>query len=196
MIQIEEICTIPELTERNIRKSSGGKKEVNLNSKDNGVGESKVDKVVNNHPEPAKPIELSEPSEVKKIEETLELKRGPRWEKILIVAIYAVVLLAIVYFILASFFPQVFNANTYVIDAKDSQMFNSLNSFYIDKPVLGDKLNINDEVVRPIVSAQPFNLVFVPKVNIPSQNATLILNLYLNGTGSNIYLDDKLITFN
>ena len=156
----------------------------------------KEDKKEENPVEPLKSKE-NKPEEtiLREVEETLELKRGPRWEKILIVAIYAIVLLAIIYFVMASFFPNYlpFSDNIYTINAWDGGIFDSLKSFYIDGNVLGDKVDLNGTIVRPIISAAPFNLVFVPKTNIQNKNATLTLNLMLNGTGSNIYLNNQLI---
>ena len=165
----------------------------NLNQKVNGVGGK--DNVQSNINRSNKDVLLGRESEpiVTKIEETLGLKRGPRWEKILIACIYGIVGLVILYFILASFFPQVFNVNTYTIDAKDNTFLDSLSSFYIDSNVLEDKEVIGDKTVRIINSARPFNLVFKPKTKTTAQNGLLELNFILNGTGSNIYLDNKLV---
>jgi len=152
-----------------------------------GIADSDIVKEVVNRPK------VNEESVLREVGETLELKRGPRWEKILIACIYGIVGIVILYFVLASFFPQVFHANSYTIDAKDSTFLDSLSSFYIDSGVLGDKEVINDKTVRMINSAKPFNLVFKPKTKTTAQNGLLELDFILNGTGSNIYLDNKLV---
>src|SRR3989344_7691787 len=71
-----------------------------------------------------------------------------------------------------------------------------LSSFYIeDSSVLGDKITINDKIVRPITSAKKFNIVFLPKVNIKENtNATIELNfMFKEGKSSDIYLNNELI---
>src|SRR3989344_5701287 len=119
-------------------------------------------------------------------------------EKTIIIIIYVVVLGIAAYFILASLFPEKlpFSTNTYTIKASDSKIFDKLSSFYIeDNSVLGDKITINDKIVRPITSAKKFNVVFLPKVNIKENtNATIELNLIFDkGKGSDIYLNNELI---
>ena len=119
-------------------------------------------------------------------------------EKTIIIVIYVVVLGIAAYFILASLFPDKlpFSTNTYTIKASDSKIFDKLSSFYIeDNSVLGDKITINDKIVRPITSAKKFNIVFLPKVNIPTNtNATIELNLIFDeGKYSDIYLNNELI---
>jgi hypothetical protein len=161
--------------------------------------QEKLGEIITNNPEELKeekkPENKSADTIIKEVEETLELRRGPRWEKTLIVAIYAIVLLIIVYLVMASFFPSYlpFSGKVYTISAGDNPLLNPLSSFYIDRNVLGDKLRIDGKMVRPIISAQPFNLVFVPKTNIGNTNATLELNFVLNGSGSKIYLNNQLI---
>jgi len=119
-------------------------------------------------------------------------------EKTIIIIIYVVVLGIAAYFILASLFPEKlpFSTNTYTIKASDSKIFDKLSSFYIeDNSVLGDKITINDKIVRPITSAKKFNIVFLPKVNIKENtNATIELNLIFGeGKYSDIYLNNELI---
>jgi len=119
-------------------------------------------------------------------------------EKTIIIIIYVVVLGIAAYFIVASLFPEKvpFSTNTYTIKASDSKIFDKLSSFYIeDNSVLGDKITINDKIVRPITSAKKFNIVFLPKVNIPTNtNATIELNLIFDeGKYSDIYLNNELI---
>jgi len=119
-------------------------------------------------------------------------------EKTIIIVIYVVVLGIAAYFILASLFPEKvpFSTNTYTIKASDSKIFDKLSSFYIeDSSVLGDKITINDKIVRPITSAKKFNIVFLPKVNIKENtNATIELNLiFKEGKSSDIYLNNELI---
>jgi len=125
----------------------------------------------------------------------LRTPKARRIEKYVVILVYVIALGILAYLIMSSFFSNYlpFNSNSFTIKAEDSQLFDSLRSFYIDNNVLGDKLEINGEIVRPINSARPFNFVFVPKTNIKSKNAALTLNLYLNGTGSNIYLNNQLI---
>src|SRR3989344_4240803 len=119
-------------------------------------------------------------------------------EKTIIIVIYVIVLGIAAYFIVASLFPEKvpFSTNTYTIKASDSKIFDKLSSFYIeDNSVLGDKITINDKIVRPITSAKKFNIVFLPKVNIPTNtNATIELNLIFDeGKYSDIYLNNELI---
>jgi hypothetical protein len=75
-------------------------------------------------------------------------------------------------------------------------MFTALDSFYIDdQSVLGDKVQIDNITVRPIISSKKFNFVFAPKENIPEgKNATFELNLLLNSTNfSSIYINEQLV---
>ena len=119
-------------------------------------------------------------------------------EKTIIIVIYVVVLGLAAYFIVASLFPEKlpFSTNTYTIKASDSKIFDKLSSFYIeDNSVLGNKITINDKIVRPIASAKKFNIVFLPKVNIKENtNATIELNfMFKEGKSSDIYLNNELI---
>jgi len=156
--------------------------------------EPKKDSAILNKSEPIIKKPSKEANSMRKFEDTLELKRGPRWEKIVIIAIYGIVFLIALYLILASLFPRVlpFDSNIYSIQADDSNI-NIGKEFYIDSNVLGEKRVIENKTVR-LISAKPFNLIFTPKVNIPAgTNALLSLNLiFVKGT-SNIYVNDKLI---
>ena len=134
-------------------------------------------------------VEEGTKSEIKKFEQNFSKPKTSKIEKYIVIGIYVIFLLIAVYLIMASFFPNYlpFNSTTYTISAEDSQLFDNLRSFYIDNNVLGEKLEINGEIIRPIISVKPFNLVFVPKTNIKSQNATLELNFYINGTGGGLH---------
>jgi len=131
-------------------------------------------------------------------ERAIHSRPARRIEKWIIVAVYVIVILAAIYFILATFFPgkMPFSKNVYEIKASDSKIFTALDSFYIDdQSVLGDKVQIDNMTVRPIISSKKFNFVFAPKENIPEgENATFQLNLVLNSTNSSsIYVNEQLV---
>jgi len=156
--------------------------------------EPKSDKPILNKSEPIIKKPSKDESSMRKFEDTLELKRGPRWEKIVILIIYLIVLNVAFYFILAGIAPErvPFRTNEYTINAGDMQLFSNLNSFYIDKNVLGGKEVIDKHTVRKIISAEPFNFVFSPKLPVKNDtNATLTIQFY--NVSTDVYLNDKLI---
>ncbi len=132
------------------------------------------------------------PKKEERIKEKFSLKKV-KPEQYFIFLIYAVVLGFFVYFAMGSLLPKsvVPIDNNFVISAGSLQIFDKLNSFYIDKDnVLGSNETIDNQTVRKVTSAEIFNLIFKPKTIIPDNtNATLKINLV--GSGSDVYLNDK-----
>ena len=130
-------------------------------------------------------------------ERVVTSRKARKIEKIIIAAIYVVVILIGIYFLLATFYPDaVPGANEYTISASDSNLFNGLESFRIDDPsVLGEKKEVNGMIVRPIISSKKFNFVFSPKENIPEgKKLNFELKLVLNESNPGpIYVNDGLV---
>lgn len=124
-------------------------------------------------------------------------RKVSKFEIFLITMIYIGVILAIIYFIMASYFPNYlpFRQTSFAIKADDSLVFDKLSSFYIDdNSVLGEKTIINNITYRPIVATKKFNLVFKPKENIKETKANLEINLLFDSDkSSDIYINDKLV---
>lgn len=117
----------------------------------------------------------------------------PRTRHYFIGAVYLIVFIVIAYLIISSLNPK--SSGTYEINADNNFLSNSISSFYINpSSVLGEKIQINGQDVRPITSQQTFGLVFKPKTIVSNnQTGTLEINFLTNGEGSEIYLNNNLI---
>ena len=130
-------------------------------------------------------------------EEKLEIKpKKPfRIEQVIIIAIYLITFSLIGYLYIANMHPEIINENNIVKEksAGDIGLFSKLSTIYIDnKDVFGPEEKINNTSVRKVISTTPFNIVFNPKSKI-KENSTGTLEISFLGSGSEIYLDDKLI---
>ena len=119
-------------------------------------------------------------------------RKSEQW---IILVIYIAVLVIAGYFFLANIFPDKVPTlqDNFVISASSMQIFDKLNSLSIDKDsILGQKETIDNQVIRKIASAEPFNLVLNPKTPLKADSpASLELNLVTSGAGTDVYMNDK-----
>ena len=115
-----------------------------------------------------------------------------------IAVIYLTVIVIVGYLLIGSVFPNTpgISGGSFMIDAESSLLGDSLSSFYVNpSSVLGEKIVINGQSLRPIISQQSFGLVLKPKTVISGNSTgTLEINFLVNnGEGSEVYLNDNLI---
>ncbi len=121
----------------------------------------------------------------------IKIKR-PKTEQVVVFMIYLFVFSVAGYFLFANLFPEnsLNTSGVYSLSAGDSFLTSKLKSLYLkEDKVLGKE---NEEGLRMIISEEPMRFVFNPK-KIISPNSTAEIELSLVGTGTDVYLNDKLI---
>ena len=133
---------------------------------------------------------------ISEAEKALGTKKAKRIEKYIVIFLYIIVFGIAGYFFLSNYFPEnaVNIGGDYEISASDSFLTNNLMSLYIDSnSALGGETDVDGKTLRFIISEEPFNIVFNPK-KIVAENSTAELQMWLHlKTGTEVYLDDKLI---
>ena len=137
-------------------------------------------------------IAKSKVQKSKKIKEKFSLKKV-KPEQWIVFAIYLIVLGFIGYIALSNFVPDLMkpvNSGGYIIDGG----VDVLKSFYFEKDVFGDKIEIDGEEYLPFVSEEINNIIFTPKKIIPESSGVFEVEGINNGT--DLYINDKLVVPN
>lgn len=162
-------------------------KSINGKNKDKAKDESKSSfeqtSTLQNTPKTSK---TSKKSESKKL----------GWHQAVIIAIYAILMIFIVYIAMANLAPESTpgtQSGSYKISSSGLIPYSSeMRSFYIDKDnALGKKAGTEDKTYRSIATEEPFNLVFKPKKIIaPRTNAEL--EIKFQNFGTDLYVNEEL----